>query len=106
MVKQIKDISAISDTELNRIVFDFNNTVSDYPRDKCVHQLFEEQVKKMPDKTAVIACDKTLTYAELNEQANRIAHSLIRQGVGVGDIVAFALPRKSHSKSRSYISAH
>ncbi len=96
MIKQIKDISAISDSELNRIVVDFNNTAAEYPKDKCVHQLFEEQVKKAPDKTAVIACDKTLTYAELNEQANRIAHSLIRQGVGVGDIVAFALPRKSY----------
>lgn len=73
----------------------FNNTVVDYPKDKCVHQLFEEQVEKTPDKFAVIACDKTLTYSELNEEANRIAHALINMGINVGDIVAFSLSRKS-----------
>jgi non-ribosomal peptide synthetase component F len=67
----------------------------DYPKEKTVHQLFEEQVEKTPDKTVVIACDKTLTYSELNEQANRIAHGLIEKGVGIGDIVALMLPRRS-----------
>ncbi len=96
MSKLIKDISILSDEEQKTLFSKFNNTSIDYPRDKCVHQLFEEQVAKTPDKTAVIACDKSLTYAELNEQANRIAHSLIEKGIGVGDIVAFALPRKSY----------
>lgn len=61
-----------------------------------VVELFEVQVNKCPNKTAVIACDTTLTYLELNEQSNKIAHSLIEKGVGMGDIVAFALPRKSY----------
>lgn len=78
------------------LLHDFNDTAIDYPRDKCVHTLFEEQVKRTPDKTAVIACDRTLTYRELNEEANRIAHGLMEQGVKPGDIVAFALPRNSH----------
>ena len=73
----------------------FNDTAIDSPKDKCVHELFEEQVRKTPEKTAVIACDKTMTYAELNEEANRIAHGLIEQGVKRGDIVAFCLPRRS-----------
>ena len=89
-------ISIIPDAEYQRIMFDFNDTAADYPGDKCVHTLFEEQVERMADKTAVIACDRTLTYRELNEQANRIAHSLIDQGVKPGDIVAFALPRRSY----------
>ena len=92
----LKDISAISKQEQHKLLYDFNDTVVDYPRDKCIHQLFEEQAEKTPDKTAVIACDKTLTYRELNEEANRIAHSLIEKGVGVGDIVAFMLPRRSY----------
>ncbi len=92
----IKDIAATSAKERDVILNDFNDTAVDYPRDKCVHQLFEEQVAKTPDKTAVIACNKTLTYAELNEQANRIAHLLIKKGVGVGDIVAIKLSRKSY----------
>lgn len=77
-------------------MYEFNDTKADYPKDKCVHQLFEEQVLKTPDKTAVIACDKTLTYDELNRLSNRIANALIEKGIGVGDIVAFALPRRSY----------
>ena len=94
--KQLKDISAVTEQEIATVLYDFNNTAVDYPRKKCVHQLFEEQVEKTPNKTAVIACDKTLNYAELNKQANRIAHALINQGVSQGDIVAFVLPRKSY----------
>ncbi|MGN0178905.1 MAG: amino acid adenylation domain-containing protein, partial [Monoglobaceae bacterium] len=82
--------------EQQKLLYAFNDTAVDYPRDKCVHQLFEEQSAKTPDKTAVVACDRTLTYQELNEEANRIAHSLIEKGVGVGDIVAFMLPRRSY----------
>lgn len=68
----------------------------DYSGNSFVHQIFEVQAKYMPDKTALIACDRTLTYRELNEEANHIAHSLIEMGIGVGDIVAFALPRRSY----------
>ncbi len=94
--KKLYELDILSLAEKKRLLYDFNDTAVDYPRDKCVHQLFEEQVEKTPDKVAVIACDQTLTYKELNEQANRIAHSLIEKGVGVGDIVAFALPRRSY----------
>ena len=92
----LKDISTISEREKHRLLVEFNDTAVDYPRDKCVHALFEEQAARTPDKAAVIACDRTLTYRELNEEANRIAHGLMERGVGVGDIVAFALPRNSH----------
>lgn len=93
--EQICAINAVTDVE-RKLLADFNDTAIEYPKDKCVHQLFEEQVTKTPDKVAVIACDKTLTYAELNKEANRIAHSLIEKGVLPGDIVAFALSRKSY----------
>lgn len=94
--KQIKDISAVTDAERQKLLYEFNNTAVDYPRDKCVHTLFEEQAARTPGRTAVVACDRTLTYRELNEQANRIAHGLIDQGVKHGDIVAFMLPRRSY----------
>ena len=92
----LKDISAVDADERQKLLYDFNDTAAEYPCNKCVHTLFEEQAAKTPDKTAVIACDKTLTYKELNEQANRIAHGLTEKGVTVGDIVAFALPRTSN----------
>ena len=94
--KKPYELSMLSAEERQKLLYDFNDTAVDYPKDKCIHQLFEEQVIKNPDKTAIIACDRTLTYRELNEEANRIAHSLIERGIGVGDIVAFALPRKSY----------
>ena len=92
----IKDIEAMNEEEKNTLLYDFNDTAVDYPRDKCVHELFEEQVEKTSDKVAVVACDETLTYNELNEEANRIAHSLIAKGIGKGDIVAFMIPRRSY----------
>ena len=92
----IMNLSAITDSELNKLLYSFNDTKANYPKDKCVHQLFEEQVLKTPDKAAVIACDKTLTYDELNKLSNRIANSLIEKGVKANDIVAFALPRNSY----------
>lgn len=94
--KKFYELEILSADEKKTLLFDFNNTAVEYPTDKCVHQLFEEQVEKNPDKVAVVACDKTLTYKELNEEANRIAHSLIEKGIGIGDIVAFMLPRKSY----------
>ena len=92
----IENISVISPEEQQKLLYTFNDTAVEYPKDKCVHRLFEEQVERTPDKTAIVACDKTLTYKEVNEEANRIAHSLIEKGVRVGDIVAFALPRRSY----------
>jgi len=94
--KQITELAILSDKEKTTLLCDFNDTKADYPKDRCVHQLFEEQVLKTPDKTAVIACDKTLTYEELNKLSNRIANSLIEKGVKANDIVAFALPRESY----------
>jgi len=85
----------MTETEKRTLLEKFNDTAVEYPREKCVHQLFEEQAEKTPDKTAVAACDRTLTYQELNEAANRVAHGLIAKGVGSGDIVAFALHRTS-----------
>ncbi len=97
--RYIKDIEALTKEEKYKLLFEFNDTEVYYQMNKCVHQLFEEQVGKNPDKIAVVASDKTLTYRKLNEDANRIAHSLIGKGVSVGDIVAFKLSRKSYALS-------
>ena len=94
--KKLHELSILTPEEQQKLLYTFNDTAVEYPKDKCVHRLFEEQVERTPDKTAIVACDKTLTYREVNEEANRIAHSLIEKGVGVGDIVAVILPRDSH----------
>ncbi len=72
---------------------DFNKTHNDYPRDKTIHRLFEEQVNRTPDQTAVIGMGKRLTYRELNEKANRVAHLLREKGACPGTIVAILTER-------------
>ncbi|MFV1979834.1 MAG: condensation domain-containing protein, partial [Rhodothermia bacterium] len=64
-----------------------------YPKDKPLHVLFEEWVEKAPDKTAIFDDDTTVTYRELNERANQLAHILIEQGVEPGDIIPVFLER-------------
>ncbi|HGM5582825.1 TPA: amino acid adenylation domain-containing protein [Pseudomonas putida] len=71
----------------------FNATTRDYPRDVPVHRLFEQQVARHPLSIAARDGAHNLTYGELNEQANRLAHHLIEQGVVPGDHVAILLPR-------------
>ena len=93
--KKIYELNILSADERQKLLYEFNDTAIDYPRDKCVQQLFEEQVEKTPDKVAVVACDKTLTYSELNKEANKIANALIKKGVKKNDIIAFQVTRKS-----------
>lgn len=100
--KKISELQMLTDVEISRIIFDFNNTDVSYPFDKCVHELFEEQVKNIPERTAVIACDKQMTYYELNRESNRIANWLVDNGISKGDIVALQLHRKSYLLSSIY----
>lgn len=93
--KKIGELEILSAEERQKVLYDFNDTVAEYPKSKCIHNILEELSEKNPEKTAVVACDRTLTYKELNEEANAIAHSLIEKGIGRGDIVAFMLPRRS-----------
>lgn len=66
---------------------------ADYPRDKCVHQLFEEQVGRTPDAIACTHEKSSLTYAELNVRANRLAHRLLALGVTPDARVAICMKR-------------
>ena len=71
----------LPESERNQILFDWNNTSTEFPADKCIQELFEDQVRKAPDAVAVVHEDKQLSYAELNRRANRLAHHLRALGV-------------------------
>ncbi|WP_139488463.1 non-ribosomal peptide synthetase [Brevibacillus dissolubilis] len=69
------------------------STDKDYPREKTIHRLIEEQAERTPDATAVVYQDQSLTYSQLNEKANRLAHHLRAKGIGQGKIAAIMVDR-------------
>ncbi len=80
-------------SERRQLLVDWNNTAADYPRDKCIHQLFEEQVERTPDAVAVEFEGNSLTYRELNRRANLLANHLRRLRVGPDIAVGLCLER-------------
>jgi amino acid adenylation domain-containing protein len=80
--------------ERNRILCEWNDTGAGFPHDKCVHELFEEQVLKTPVAPAVVFENASLSYVELNIKANRLAHYLRELGVQSDARVAICLERR------------
>lgn len=72
-----------------------NNTHVDFPRHNCIHQIFEEQVQRTPNATAVIFENERLTYCELNGRANQVAHRLRKLGVGPDVLVGLFMERSA-----------
>jgi len=79
--------------ETQRIVYDWNDTVAEYPKNWYIQQLFEEQVEKTPAAVAVVFESQTITYAELNAKANQLAHYLRAKGVGSQVLVGLCVER-------------
>ena len=71
----------LTEAERHQLVVEWNDTRVDFPRDACLHQLFEAQVERTPDAVAAIFGDQQLTYRELNGRANQLAHYLRALGV-------------------------
>jgi amino acid adenylation domain-containing protein len=91
--KRLSDLPILTESERNRILVDWNATESAYPKDKFIHQLFEDQVERTPDAVAVVYEERSLTYEELNRQANRLARHLITLGVAPDAKVAICVER-------------
>jgi amino acid adenylation domain-containing protein len=71
----------------------WNDTSSDYPRNLCIHQLFEQEAMRRPDAVAIRIADEQLTYRQVNERANQVAHRLRKLGVGPDVMVGTLLDR-------------
>jgi aspartate racemase len=80
--RRLSDLSLLCESERQQLLFEWNDTKTDYPGELCIHQLFEAQVERTPDAIAVVFENEQLTYSELNRRANRIAHHLLALGVG------------------------
>jgi tyrocidine synthetase-3 len=83
----------MDEAEKQTILTTFNNTRADYPRQKMVHELFEEQAEQIPENTALIYDEGTMTYAELSQAGDRLAAELQRLGAAAEETVAIMLPR-------------
>ena len=89
----LSQLNLLPARERQQILVQWNATEREYPSDKCVHQLFEEQVARTPEAIAVVYEQQSLTYRELNQRANQLAHYLRKQGVGPDHLVALFLDR-------------
>jgi len=83
----------LTDDERQQLLVEWNDTARDFPLDTCVQQLFAAQVARTPSAVAVVHEDQQLTYAELNAQANQLAHYLQKRGVGPGVLVGLCVKR-------------
>src|SRR4029453_10656490 len=86
------NLPLLTKTERQQLV-EWNDTKTDYPQDRCIHQLFEAQVERTPDAVAVVCEGQQLTYQELNRRTNQLAHHLRELGVGPEVMVAICMER-------------
>ncbi|HEU4561408.1 MAG TPA: non-ribosomal peptide synthase/polyketide synthase [Longimicrobium sp.] len=79
---RLSQLELLGDVERALVLEEWNRTAAEYPADRCIHELFEAQAARTPAATAVRCEEESLTYAELNARANRLAHHLRGRGVG------------------------
>ncbi len=87
--RRLTEFSVLTPEESQSMLFDWNETATEYRRDVCLHELFEEQVARTPNRPAVVFRDQQLSFAELNAWADELANEL--RGLGVGPDVKVAL---------------
>jgi amino acid adenylation domain-containing protein len=90
---RVSQLSLLTEFEKQQLLIDGHNSEVDYPVDKCIHQLFEEQVERTPDAVAVVFECQQLTYNELNCRANQLAHYLQSLGVKPDELVGIGVER-------------
>jgi amino acid adenylation domain-containing protein len=89
----ISELPLLTQAEGHQLLVEWNDAKTDYPRDRCIHELFEEQAEKYPEAVAVVFEDQHLTYRELNRRANQLAHHLRTLGVGPEVLVGVCVER-------------
>jgi amino acid adenylation domain-containing protein/thioester reductase-like protein len=89
----ITQLSMLTPPELHQLLVTWNNTQTDYPQDRCIHQLFEAQVQHQPDAVAVVFGEEQLTYRQLNRRANQLADYLQSLGVTPEGLVGLCVER-------------
>ncbi|MFZ2009516.1 MAG: amino acid adenylation domain-containing protein [Candidatus Sulfotelmatobacter sp.] len=91
--QRLSRLPLLGEAERHQLLVEWNSKPTDYPSDRCVHQLFEAQVKRVPNAIAVVFENDSLTYSELNRRANQLAHYLAKLGVGPDVLVGILVER-------------
>ena len=89
----MSSVDLLPQSEHDLVLGKWNKTQQDYPDQLCIHHLFEQQVERTPHATALVLNGQSLTYTELNDRANRLAHRLIELGVRPDSLVAICVER-------------
>src|SRR5262249_21142567 len=90
---RVGDLRILPESDRQQVIDGFNTTQAPYPRESLVHELFEQQVARTPEVVAVVHDGKSLTYSELNAQANVLARYLKKRGVGQDGPVGICIER-------------
>jgi amino acid adenylation domain-containing protein len=91
--RRLSALPILTTNERQRLLVDWNDTTITFPKDQCVHELFETEAEHSPDALAIVCGDEHLTYAELNLKANQLAHHLRSLGIGPESLVGVLLER-------------
>lgn len=91
--RPIRSLSLLTDRQRHQLLVEWNDTQTDYPRDRTIHDLFAECAQRNGDRVALVYRDLHLTYHQLNQRANQLAHYLIATGIEPGNLVGIALDR-------------
>ncbi len=92
----VDSLVLVPEAEYRKVVYNFNDTAVEYPKEKCIHELFTEMAKTCPDKTALVFEEKRFTYRQLDEMSNSLAHDLRGRGVKPNDVVPIIARRSWH----------
>jgi len=89
----LENLQLLTESELHQLLMEWNDSQTDYSKDKCIHELFEVQVEQTPDAIAVVFENQQLTYRELNQRANQLANHLQKLGVEPEVLVGICVER-------------
>ncbi|HVF49520.1 MAG TPA: amino acid adenylation domain-containing protein [Pyrinomonadaceae bacterium] len=92
--QRLPDLPLLTGDERRQLLVEYNRTESDYPRDACIQELFEEQAERRPESLALRCDGQQMSYGELNARANQLAHYLRRRGVGP-EVMVGIVPERS-----------
>ena len=91
--RPLSELPLLTEAEWRQVVVEWNATEAEYPKERCIHQLFEAQVERTPEAVAVVFEEHGLSYRALNRRANQLAHHLQALGVGPEVLVGVCLER-------------